>query len=77
MRGAAGKTEVLPDALYTPEETAAILGFRGKSKKSRTNAVYAIPAAELPRTPTGPRGGNVMFRGRDLLEYMDARRRTG
>ena len=70
------KIEVLPDALYTPVETAEILGFRGTNPKSRTNAVYNIPAGQLPRTPTGPRGGNVMFRGRDILAFLDDRRRT-
>lgn len=69
------KIEIMPDALYSPEELADILGFRG-GPKSRTNSVYAIPASELARTPTGPKGGRVMFRGRDILDFINSRRRV-
>lgn len=70
------KLRVEPDALYSPAEVADILGVRATRPRARLNAVYAIPAGELPRTPTGPRGGNVMFRGRDILSFLDRRRRT-
>ncbi len=72
----APKVEIVPDALYSVEETAEILSFRGANPKSRTNAVYRICPAELARTATGPNGGNYAFRGRDILAYMDSRRKT-
>lgn len=75
------KVEILPDALYSPLEMAEILGFESDiedekaNARSRSNQVYKIPAKELPRTRVGGRGGKVMFRGRDILSYLDRRRR--
>ena len=74
MEGIQEKLVPEPDALYDPLETARILGFRGKPEGAK-NRIYEIPAKELPRTWVGPNGGKAMFRGRDILAYMDARRR--
>lgn len=63
------KHEVLPDALYNVREVAAILDC-----ESRPNTVYDIPESELVPTWVGPRRGRKMFRGRDLLRYLDAGR---
>lgn len=63
------KIEVLADALYDAAEVATILGFGSKTK-----AVYRIPEDELVPTRVGPRRGRKMYRGRDILSYMDAGR---
>lgn len=65
---------IMPDALYSPAEVAWILGFRGKSVSSRLNRVYEIPGEQLPRVPVGPRGGKLMYLGRDILAYIESRR---
>lgn len=59
--------EILPDMLYTPDETAKILGLQN------TRSVYNISKEDLPRTRTGPKGGVSMFRGRVILDYIEAR----
>lgn len=66
------KIEVLPDALYKPIEAAEILGFSNRPK-----TIYDIPESELVPTWTGPRRGRKMFRGRDILRYMDNGRPRG
>ena len=66
---------ILADALYTTREVAWMLGYRGKDK-SNTNRVAQISPIELVRTRTGPRGGKVMFLGRDILAYIESRRQT-
>ena len=68
------KTEILPGALYSPGETAVLLGFRARTQKGRQNAIARIPPYQLPRTPTGSGGGNVMFLGRDILAYVEMKR---
>ena len=65
--------EIQQDALYNSLETAILLGFRGNDK-SRRNAVSSIPEDQLVRTPTGPNGGNITYRGRDILAYLELRR---
>lgn len=67
---------IQPDALYSPDEAAWILGYRGTSRKANTNRVHEIPYEELARVPVGPRGGKTMFLGRDLLGFIESRRRT-
>jgi hypothetical protein len=62
------KNEVLPNALYSAAEVAELLGF------SRVKSVYEIPERELVPTRVGPRRGKKMYRGRDLLAYLDAGR---
>lgn len=64
------KREILPDALYSVDEVAEFLGTR------RRMTVYQIPEAELIPTWVGPRRGRKMYRGRDVLRYLDAGRRV-
>lgn len=64
---------ILPDRLYTVREVADILRVPSAKDKTRTNAVYAIPAHELRRTPTGPNGGRVCFQGRHIAAYIESR----
>lgn len=63
------KLEVLPDAMYSVRDVAEILDF-----ESRPGTIYDIPEAELVPTWVGPRRGKKMFRGRDILRYIDAGR---
>lgn len=63
------KMEVLPGALYSPMEVAAILGF-----KRRPKSVYDIPETELVPSWVGPRRGKKMYKGSDVLAYIDAGR---
>ncbi len=65
------KQNVLPDALYSAEEVMEILGF------TRVETIYEISDDELVPTRVGPRRGRKMFRGRDLIAYMDAGRPSG
>ena len=64
---------ILPDRLYTVREVADILRVPASNDKTRTNAIYAIPGHELPRTPTGPNGGRVCFQGRHIASYIESR----
>jgi hypothetical protein len=57
-----------PEALYTAEEAALIIGVRG-SKASRQNHMYSIPQDRLARIRVGPTGGRWRWRGADLLRY--------
>lgn len=68
--------EILPDALYSPEEAAFLLGYRSANAKSNTNRVHEIDYSELARVPVGPRGGKVMFLGRDIIAFIESRRMT-
>jgi hypothetical protein len=72
MRGHAvsKKREILENALYSVDEVAEILGTR------RRMTVYQIPESELVPTWVGPRRGRKMYRGRDILRYMDQGRRV-
>jgi hypothetical protein len=65
------KIEVLPGALYDVQETAQILGFAKRPK-----SIYDIPDSELIPTWVGARRGKKMFRGSDILQYME-RGRSG
>ena len=58
--------ELMPDALYTPEEVAGYLRIE------RVKSVREIPEADLPRSRVGPGRRLIRFRGRDVLEYVDA-----
>lgn len=62
--------EIAPDRLYDANEVQQILGF--KRKKS----VYEVPECQLPATWVGPRRGKKMYRGRDLLAYLERGRKA-
>jgi hypothetical protein len=64
------KREILPGALYSAAEVAALLGL------GHANRVYEIPESELIPTRVGARRGRKMFRGVDVLAYLDAGRRA-
>lgn len=64
------KPPIEPTRVYTVEETAELLGFRGSSEKAKTNAVYDIDPAELPRTRTGAGGGRVGFLGLVVIRFL-------
>lgn len=57
-----------PDKLYTVAEVAAIL------RTDRPASVHEIPETELTPTRVGAKGGKKLYRGRDILRYLDARR---
>lgn len=61
------KVRIVPDALYSVEEVAHILGF-----DSRPGTVYEIPERELVPTWVGPRRGTKRFLGRDIIAYVSA-----
>jgi hypothetical protein len=61
---------IAPSALYTAREAAELLGLQ------RVKSVYEVPERHLPSTRVGPRRGRKMFRGSDLLAYMDRGRRS-
>jgi hypothetical protein len=63
------KREILPQALYSAAEVAALLGL------GHANRVYEIPEAELVPTRVGARRGRKMFRGVDVLAYLSAGRK--
>ncbi len=69
---------IVPDQLYTPYETAELLGMQSKAEdpKKRKRAmecrVCEINPRELIR---GAKGGRLMFWGRDILGYIEGRRR--
>lgn len=67
---------VNPDVLYTPDEAAYLLGFRSEKRKTNQNRLSEIDYSELPRVRVGPRGGKVMFLGRDVLAFIESRRAT-
>ncbi len=64
------KRRIVPEAVYTREETAEILTFYGRAK-----TVREIPEAQLPVTPLGPNDGRIGYRGFDILHYLDSKRR--
>ena len=64
---------ILPDRLYTVGEVADILRVMSTNHKTRMNAIYAIPAHELPCTPMGPNGGRTCFQGRHITAYLESR----
>jgi hypothetical protein len=63
--------EILPNRLYPPEEAAFLLGSRS-ARGAKT--LSEIP--DLPYVPTGPRGGQRVYHGRDLLEWIERRKVT-
>jgi hypothetical protein len=65
------KAEILADALYSAAELAALFGFE------RVETIYEIPESELVPTRVGPRRGRKLFRGRDVMRYVDAGRPGG
>lgn len=67
---------IAPDGLYSTDEAAHRLGYRGPNQKANRNRVYEIPYADLPRVPVGARGGKTMFLGRDLIAFIERRRQT-
>jgi hypothetical protein len=67
---AAEGPRIVPDALYEAKEAATILGL---AKRPKT--IYSIPEAQLVPTWVGPSRGKKMFRGADLLAYMERGRR--
>jgi hypothetical protein len=62
------KSEIVASALYTREETATLLCLYGKRG---AQTVSEIPEDLLPKTPVGPKGGRVGYRGFDILRYLD------
>lgn len=58
-----------PDRFYSVPEVAETLRLRPKT-------VYSIPSRVLPRHRVGPKGGRIVFRGRDVLEYLKTMRRA-
>jgi hypothetical protein len=65
------KREILPNALYKAREVAELLGF------DRVDTIYAIPEDELVPTRVGPRRGRKMYRGHDVIRYLDRGRPRG
>lgn len=57
--------EILPNAMYTAGDVAELLGL------SRVDSIYQIPEDELVPTRVGPRRGRKMYRGLDVLAYLD------
>jgi hypothetical protein len=66
---AAEGPRIVPDALYEARKVAQILGL------PRVKSVYNIPERELVPTWVGPRRGKKMFRGADVLAYLERGRR--
>lgn len=67
---------IQPDGLYSSDEAAHLLGFRSANQKANRNRLYEISYEELARVPVGAKGGRIMFLGRDILAYIEARRTT-
>jgi hypothetical protein len=65
----AANEAVVAERLYDAAEVAAILGLR------RKKSVYEIPERHLVPTWVGPRRGKKMFRGRDVMKYIEHGRR--
>lgn len=65
------KKEILPNALYEAHEVAKLIGLR------RTKSVHEIPEDELVPTRVGPRRGRKMYRGADVLAYLERGRPRG
>ncbi|MBW3627734.1 MAG: hypothetical protein KY464_00425 [Gemmatimonadetes bacterium] len=56
---------IVPEQLYSAAETQVLLGLR------RRKSVYEIPPKALVPTWVGPRRGKKMFRGQDILSYLE------
>lgn len=65
------KREILPNAMYKPAEVAELLGLE------REKTVREIPETELGPTRVGPRRGRKMYRGADVIRYLDRGRPQG
>lgn len=66
------KPRIVPEATYTRPETAALLSLTGAGA---AKSVSAIPERLLPKTYVGPNSGRVVYRGFDILAYLDGQRR--
>jgi hypothetical protein len=56
---------IVAERLYDVGEVQALLGLR------RRKSVYEIPERSLVPTWVGPRRGKKMFRGQDVLSYLE------
>lgn len=64
---------IVPERIYTPEEAAELIGFRGERAGK---SIREIPRDLLPLIPITPGGRIVGYYGRDLIGYIESRRAT-
>jgi hypothetical protein len=65
------KREILPGAVYDAPEVAELLGLQ------RVKTIYEIPETELAASWVGPRRGKKVYRGADVIAYLDRTRSPG
>jgi hypothetical protein len=64
---------IVPDRIYEPETAARLIGI---TSERRAKTIRAIPRELLPDVPVTPNGRIVGYLGRDLIAYIESRRRT-